>query len=53
MADSADPANRADDERQSVVRPSDFTTEHLIEFFDEVAGKLVALGYGRSGLSMP
>ena len=44
MADAADPANRADERQSDFVRPSDFTTEHLIEFFDEVAGKLVRAG---------
>src|SRR5215204_7204049 len=44
MADTADPANRADERQSDLVRPSDFTTEHLIEFFDEVAGKLVRAG---------
>ena len=41
MADAADPANHEQKRSSDVVRPSDFTTEHLIEFFDEVAGKLV------------
>ena len=44
MADAADPAHPIAERQDDVVRPSDFTTEHLIEFFDEVAGKLVRAG---------
>ena len=44
MADAADPANPAAERQDDVVRPRDFTTDHLIEFFDEVAAKLVRAG---------
>ena len=44
MADAADPAHPAAERQDDLVCPSEFTTEHLIEFFDEVAGKLVRAG---------
>ena len=44
MADAADPAHRTDERRNAFVHPRDYTVEHLIEFFDEMAAKLVRAG---------
>jgi hypothetical protein len=45
MADAADPANRSCERNDELtIHPGDFTTEHLIEFFDDVADKLVRAG---------
>ena len=44
MADAADPAHRTDERQNAFVHPREYTVEHLIEFFDETAAKLVRAG---------